>query len=385
MRRQRLVSILTLFGLLLGGLLSGVPTQVAAQEEACFAETNQCISEPFLSYWRDHGGLAINGFPITERFEQRLEDGKIYTVQYFERARFEHHPENAPPYDVLLGAFGRLLYLTDPGRPLANAAPRQPGATYDDATGHNLSGRFLAYWTANGGLAQFGRPISEEFVEVLENGRSYTVQYFERARFELHPENAPPYDVLLGQFGRRVVNALNPNPPLPYIVSGGRGTLYRDDLGVRVRLQLPTGNEAVSDGVVQPFERGAMIWVRGTRRIYVVAKDSQGYQPLGEWQGFADTWTEGQEPGGGSAPVPNLYYPQRGFGKVWRENPEVQQRLGYALTADEQVKQLVLQSFVGGTVIDVRNAPGVDDYRLSPGIYLLYTNGRFEFRYSYGP
>jgi hypothetical protein len=29
------------------------------------------------------------------------------------------------------------------------------------------------------------------------------VQYFERARFEYHPENAAPYDVLLGQFGRQ--------------------------------------------------------------------------------------------------------------------------------------------------------------------------------------
>jgi hypothetical protein len=38
-----------------------------------------------------------------------LEDGNVYTVQYFERARFEYHPENAPPYDVLLGQFGRQI------------------------------------------------------------------------------------------------------------------------------------------------------------------------------------------------------------------------------------------------------------------------------------
>ncbi|MFL5735444.1 MAG: alpha/beta fold hydrolase, partial [Chloroflexia bacterium] len=33
------------------------------------------------------------------------------------------------------------------------------------------------------------------------NGKPYTVQYFERAVFELHPENAAPYDVLLSQLG----------------------------------------------------------------------------------------------------------------------------------------------------------------------------------------
>jgi hypothetical protein len=65
---------------------------------------------------------------------------------------------------------------------------------------------FLAYWNTHGGLAQFGYPLSEEFSEQLEDGQTYTVQYFERARFEWHPENADPqYQVLLGQFGRRVL------------------------------------------------------------------------------------------------------------------------------------------------------------------------------------
>jgi len=31
------------------------------------------------------------------------------------------------------------------------------------------------------------------------------VQYFERARFEYHPEHVAPYDILLGQFGRQIL------------------------------------------------------------------------------------------------------------------------------------------------------------------------------------
>jgi hypothetical protein len=31
-------------------------------------------------------------------------------VQYFERAVFEHHPENAAPNDVLLSLLGTLRY-----------------------------------------------------------------------------------------------------------------------------------------------------------------------------------------------------------------------------------------------------------------------------------
>jgi hypothetical protein len=65
-----------------------------------------------------------------------------------------------------------------------------------------VCGRFLEYWRANGGLAQQGYPISMEFVETSDlNGRPYTVQYFERAVFEMHPENRPPHDVLLSQLG----------------------------------------------------------------------------------------------------------------------------------------------------------------------------------------
>ena len=75
----------------------------------CFPETGHCVRGRFLTYWTIWGGLAVNGYPISEEFVQTLEDGREYTVQYFERARFEHHPENTPPYDILLGQFGRRI------------------------------------------------------------------------------------------------------------------------------------------------------------------------------------------------------------------------------------------------------------------------------------
>jgi hypothetical protein len=69
-------------------------------------------------------------------------------------------------------------------------------------TGHRVCGKFLDYWNTHGGLAQQGFPISEPFMETSElNGKPYLVQYFERAVFELHPENQPPNDVLLSQLG----------------------------------------------------------------------------------------------------------------------------------------------------------------------------------------
>lgn len=78
----------------------------------------------------------------------------------------------------------------------------QTGCRTFPETGKKVCGKFLTYWDQHGGLAQQGFPISDEFVELSDlNGQPYTVQYFERAVFELHPENQPPYDVLLTQLG----------------------------------------------------------------------------------------------------------------------------------------------------------------------------------------
>jgi hypothetical protein len=163
------------------------------------------VSSHFTDFWRAHGGLPAFGYPITgERQEVSPTDGKTYIVQWFERTRFEWHPENAAPFNVLLGLMGRQLTV---GRdfprvaPFANTADRR----YVPETGHSLSGRFLQYWTATGGIAVYGYPISEPFTETSPtDGKPYTVQYFERARFEAHPENAPPFDVLLGLLGRQL-------------------------------------------------------------------------------------------------------------------------------------------------------------------------------------
>jgi hypothetical protein len=69
-------------------------------------------------------------------------------------------------------------------------------------TGKTVTGIFLDYWKTNGGLAQQGYPISALMTEKSPlDGKTYTVQYFERSVFEYHPENKAPYNVLLSQLG----------------------------------------------------------------------------------------------------------------------------------------------------------------------------------------
>ncbi|HUS15804.1 MAG TPA: hypothetical protein VM536_12400 [Chloroflexia bacterium] len=163
------------------------------------------VSSRFTEFWRAYGGLPTFGYPITgERQELSPTDGKPYIVQWFERTRFEWHPENKAPFTVLLGLMGRQVAN---GRdfPRVSSFTDTPDRRYVPETGHSLSGRFLQYWVAGGGIALYGYPISEPFTEVSPtDGKPYTVQYFERARFEAHPENQAPYDVLLGLLGRQL-------------------------------------------------------------------------------------------------------------------------------------------------------------------------------------
>ena len=66
-----------------------------------FVQTGQPLCWGFRDFWERHGGVMIFGYPLTGEL---IENGR--TVQYFERAVFEYHPENPEPYRVLLRRLG---------------------------------------------------------------------------------------------------------------------------------------------------------------------------------------------------------------------------------------------------------------------------------------
>ena len=72
---------------------------------------------------------------------------------------------------------------------------------YYGDTGHYLYGQFRDYWNGNGGLLQYGFPITKVFDQKSEDGKTHPTQYLQRAVFEQHAENAgTPFEVL----GRRL-------------------------------------------------------------------------------------------------------------------------------------------------------------------------------------
>lgn len=172
-----------------------------------FPETGRYVGGGFLAFWRAYGGLPIFGYPLTDEFpEVNRDTGQTYTVQYFERARFEWHPlDGGDPADwhVMLGRVGSERLLQTPARfyPKGTSDPRDPAVRYFPETGIGIHGAIRLFWEHYGGLKVFGLPLTEEFTDM--EGRQ--VQYFERARFEWKPGTGTPFDVQLGRIGAELL------------------------------------------------------------------------------------------------------------------------------------------------------------------------------------
>ncbi|HKP52611.1 MAG TPA: neutral zinc metallopeptidase [Chloroflexia bacterium] len=165
-----------------------------------FSETTQAVGGTFYSFWYNNGAVTRFGYPISPELQERSEtDNKTYIMQYFERGILEWHPENRPPNNVLVSPVGTYLYKQRYPRGATGQQPNNTsGSVLFRESGKRLGGKFLDFWRKNNGQVQFGYPITDEFMQQSPtDGKTYRVQYFQRAIFELHPEMRPPADVML--------------------------------------------------------------------------------------------------------------------------------------------------------------------------------------------
>jgi len=95
---------------------------------------------------------------------------------------------------------------------------------------------------------------------------------------------------------------------------------------------LPTPVVSQIQVAEQVFEKGRMFWLQPVDQIWVMVVTREGG---GEWSVYQDTFEEGQPETDPSIVPPNDFLqPERGFGKLWRENPDVREALGWAVTPE---------------------------------------------------
>ncbi|HEY1016278.1 MAG TPA: hypothetical protein VGE07_26445 [Herpetosiphonaceae bacterium] len=197
-----------------------VPTGKPIDPDALyFEQVSHSLRGAFRRYWERNGGLPVFGFPLTEEFDEMSgAESLSHKVQYFERQRFELHPQNAgTPYEVQLGLLGKELLAAKRGtwESADKADPASPH--YFPQTGQAIAPEFWEYWRGHGlefgaqgvseaeALALFGYPISPARVETNADGDQVLTQWFERARFEYHPANPPASRVLLGRLAAELL------------------------------------------------------------------------------------------------------------------------------------------------------------------------------------
>lgn len=143
----------------------------------------------------------------------------------------------------------------------------------------------------------------------------------------------------------------------------------------------PARPAALTLAAEQLFEGGRVVWLQeiakeSTRSglasegplIFVFYED-------GRWLRFEDTWTAAEpEQDPDLVPSPGMVQPVRGFGKVWRNNPQVREALGWALAPEQAFEgayQLIWVPYYFSRSAYMRAADG--------RILLLDANGYWDF------
>ena len=229
---MRLVCCLGLVWATLAGILPAQPAQAqpysTVQGLWLFAESGYAMRDPLAAFWQAHGGLEVFGVAIDAAQYQPAQP----IIQWFERARLEEHPANPSAYRVQLGLVGKEALVQqqrdwrteDQGEPMEG-----PCQTFAQ-TARTVCGPFLRYWRAHGldfgtpgityaeSLALFGLPLTAPRYETNSSGDTVLTQWFERARFEWHPNNPPAYQVLPGRLGAELHGEAATPQPLAFKV-----------------------------------------------------------------------------------------------------------------------------------------------------------------------
>lgn len=162
---------------------------------------------------------------------------------------------------LVLAAFVLILTVGTP------VLAQSSGGEYFKETGHYVSGEFLVFYrSVPNAIALFGYPITEAFVK---NGR--TIQYFQRARFELFPELPAGQRVKLTPIGKALyspgeqLDIFNPFacryfPQTGYSVCYAFLDFFKANGGVERFGQPISPFEYRNELIVQYFENARLEW-----------------------------------------------------------------------------------------------------------------------------
>jgi hypothetical protein len=216
-----------------------------------FEVTGYRLCEPFLSYWRNNGGLMRFGYPISGRIDETNE-GWTGATQYFERRRMEWHTENAgTAYEVLLGRLGAATMNTS-----ATVCVDWPQG-----------------WQRLNEIVAFGLPCASQIEQ-----STLTVQQFANGKAAYVPAIGEVVTVVTSPSlaYQRIVDTWQPSEIEVYRDGSIQivrqiGKAWSQTWGMRDALGEPFANQSTVTVTLARFSNGAVAWqLAGQDTIYVV-------------------------------------------------------------------------------------------------------------------
>ncbi len=248
---SRWLGVVLVISLAFGGIPAHAQSGDApSAERRYYPQFGHWLEGEFLdTYLSVSNATEIFGYPITQAFHHPIIGRR---VQYFERGRFELLPENPPELRVKFSDLGTLYY--ESGGQELPLPPNFPACQPFRETGKQVCYAFLEYFIKNGGVATFGYPITN-----FETQDGLIVQYFQRARFEWHPELPHQERVTLTDLGRRYFYKIHEDP----------------DLLLPERRETPDASAPmpIIDLHVRAFPLFAVAPQTGSQSIYVIVQD----------------------------------------------------------------------------------------------------------------
>lgn len=102
-------------------------------------------------------------------------------------------------------------------------------------------------------------------------------------------------------------------------------------------MMCPDGPEQYIQGTFQEFEGGYLLRRADTDKIYVMYRGGRGFEI------FPDSYEQGESVVVNEIPPANYFAPQGRLAKFWLQNPDVRQRLGWAI-GQESIYVITLQN-----------------------------------------
>lgn len=134
----------------------------------------------------------------------------------------------------------------------------------------------------------------------------------------------------------------------------------------------PTATTGQVQIAEQVFEHGRMFWIQPREQIWVMYDSGQG---SGQWAVYEDTYQDGEmESDPSIVPPSGQFQPERGFGKLWRNNADVKEKLGFGVTPEFGYVSNY-EYHPGGEVKDGKYVPG-------SGYHILFSLYQEKFQFN---